>query len=73
MQGVDNWPDFLALADIPPDFVLLYDKVLRENEIGFEQAPSITLDLLNSLGFKMGHLMKIMKVRNSHNQSPRRN
>lgn len=63
LNVVDNWTDLLTLADIPPDFVILYERVLRENEIGFEQAPTITLDLLNSLGFKMGHLMKIMKVR----------
>ncbi len=59
---VTTWYDFLVASDIPPDAAREYERILTENALEIDQLHELTLELLQSLGFRMGHLMRIMKT-----------
>jgi hypothetical protein len=59
---VTTWFDFLVAADIPADAAREYERILLDNALEIDQLHELTLELLQSLGFRMGHLMRIMKT-----------
>src|SRR5205085_1367926 len=59
---VSTWYDFFLAADLPPEAAREYEHILQENAIDIDQLHELTLEILQSMGFRMGHLLKIMRT-----------
>lgn len=57
-----NWREFLEAAEVPDEAVVKYVQTLESNAIEIDQIGELNTEILRGLGFKMGHILKILRV-----------
>ena len=57
-----TWRAFLEAAEVPDEAVVKYVQIFESNAIELDQVSELNTEILRGLGFKMGHILKILRV-----------
>lgn len=57
-----NWRSFLEAAEVPDEAIVKYVHTLEQNAIEMDQVGELNTEILRGMGFKMGHILKILRV-----------